>query len=60
MGAFGVGLAVRLSVWSNVNSFSPADQSITFANIVDPDETAQNEPSHQDLQCLPFFFVFFN
>ena len=25
-----------------------------FANTVDPDETAHNEPSHQDLQCLPF------
>ena len=23
-----------------------------FANIVDPDETAQNEPPHQDPQCL--------
>ena len=25
----------------------------TFANSADPDETAHNEPSHQDLQCLP-------
>ena len=25
----------------------------TFANMVDPDETAQ-EPSHLDLHCLPF------
>ena len=24
------------------------------ANNVDPDETAQNEPSHQDLRCFPF------
>ena len=24
-----------------------------FVNTVDPDETAQNEPSHLDLQCLP-------
>ena len=24
-----------------------------FANTVDPDETAHNEPCHQDLQCLP-------
>ena len=23
-----------------------------FANTVDPDETAHNEPSHLDLQCL--------
>ena len=26
----------------------------TFANSVDPDETAHHEPSHQDLHCLPF------
>ena len=25
-----------------------------FANTVDPDETAHNEPSHLDLQCLPY------
>ena len=25
-----------------------------FAKTVDPDETAHNEPSHPDLQCLPF------
>ena len=25
-----------------------------FANTADPDETAHNEPSHLDLQCLPF------
>ena len=24
-----------------------------FANTVDPDETAHNEPSHLNLQCLP-------
>ena len=27
-------------------------------NSVPPDETAQNEPSHQDLHCLPFRFDF--
>ena len=26
----------------------------SFANSVDPDETAHNEPSHLDLHCLPF------
>ena len=31
-----------------------------FANTVDPDETAHNEPSHLDLQCLPSCFLFFN
>ena len=24
-----------------------------FANTVDPDKTAHNEPSHLDVQCLP-------
>ena len=28
----------------------------TCANIVDPDETAHNKPSHQDLYSLPFCF----
>ena len=32
-----------------------------FANTVDPDETAHNEPSHLDLQCFcPLVFDFFN
>ena len=26
----------------------------TCANSVDPDETVRNEPSHQELHCLPF------
>ena len=26
---------------------------LTFANSVDQDEMAHNEPSHLDLQCLP-------
>ena len=29
-----------------------------LANSVDPDETAHNEPSHQDLHCLPIGFDF--
>ena len=29
-----------------------------FANSVEPDETAHNEPSHQDLHCLQFYFDF--
>ena len=28
-------------------------QLATFANSVDTDETACNEPSHQDQNCLP-------
>ena len=29
----------------------------TFANSVDPDEMAHNEPSQQDLHCLPFWLA---
>ena len=29
-----------------------------YANSVDPDEMACNEPSHQDPRCLPFCFNF--
>ena len=29
------------------------------AYIVNPDKTARNELSHQDLHCLPLFFFFF-
>ena len=32
---------------------------ITLANSVDPDETAHNNPSHQDLHCLPLLLLFF-
>ena len=40
---------VALSAWHN--------KTDTCANSVDPDETTRrNEPSHQDLQCLPFCF----
>ena len=31
----------------------------TCANSVDPDETASDDLSHQDLQCLPFWFIDF-
>ena len=31
-----------------------------FANTVDTDETAHNEPLRQDLQCLPPSLLFFN
>ena len=33
-------------------------ETTLFANSVDPDEMAHNEPSHQDLHCLPFCFDF--
>ena len=31
---------------------------LTFANSADPDVTARDESSHQDLHCLPFFIDF--
>ena len=33
-------------------------QTDTFANSVDPNKTARNEPSHPDLHSLPFYFGF--
>ena len=30
----------------------------TWANSVEPDETARDEPSHLDLPCFPFYFWF--
>ena len=54
-----------------LNPFITADKSLlglicyllqtntdTFANSADPDETVSNEPSHQDLHCLPFCLWF--
>ena len=38
----------------SLNSFTAIGDDETFANSVDPDETAHNEPSHQDLCCLTF------
>ena len=32
---------------------APNSKIADFANTVDPDETAHNEPSHLDLQFLP-------
>ena len=37
---------------------SHADPDSSFTNILDPDEMANNEPSHQDLHYLPFCFDF--
>ena len=42
-----------------LNPFSLAIQTDTCANNVDPDETAYNESSHQDLHSLPFFYYYF-
>ena len=39
---------------------APNTTIAVFANTVDPDEMAHNEPSHLDLQCLPSSLWFFN
>ena len=36
----------------NLTLKAPNTTIAEFANTVDPDETAHNEPSHLDLQCL--------
>ena len=43
------------SIYRSLNTFGPVD---IFANSVAPDETDHNEPSHQDLHCLPFYSWF--
>ena len=40
-------------------SFDFADQNIYHCRV-DPDEMVHNEPSHQDLHCLPSGFLFLN
>ena len=42
----------------NMNPFISADQCRYLANSADTDETAYNEPSHQDLHCLPGNYLF--
>ncbi len=39
-------------------STSHASWRAMYANSVDPDETARNKPSHQDLHCLQVLFIF--
>ena len=38
--------------WSLINSLSPEMKIAEFANRVDLDEVAHNEPPHPDLHCL--------
>ena len=37
----------------NINPQSAKTKTVEFANNVDPDEMAHNEPPHLDLHCLP-------
>ena len=39
---------------------APNTTKADFANTVDPDKTAHNEPSHQDPQCLPSSILIYN
>ena len=36
-----------------INLSTPQTETDSFANSVDPDETAQTDPSHLDLHYLP-------
>ena len=47
--SFGLMLIVGLTITLK----APNTTKDAFANTVNPDETAHNEPSHLDLQCLP-------
>ena len=41
-----------------INLFGPTDQFPTYADSIDPSETARYDPSHQDLYCLPSLLEF--
>ena len=43
-----------------INPVCSADQASYYANSVDLDETAHNEPFHKDLHCIPYFFFLFD
>ena len=44
-----MGMSHSLKLYSALHT-----ETSVFANRVDPDETAHNEPSHQNLHCLQF------
>ena len=49
-------LNMKIKLLTNINPKAPNTTIAEFANTADPDETAHNEPSHLDLQCLPSSF----
>ena len=51
-------LCVILLTLAYLTCNAPNTTIAEFANTVDPDEMAHNEPSHLDLQCLPSIFDF--
>ena len=43
-----------LCLLSDLTISAQLEKTNIYSNNVDPDETARNEPSHQDLNCLLF------
>ena len=48
-----------LILWQNEH-FSVRDKIAEFANSIDPDEVAHNEPPHPDLYWFPCSLVILN
>ena len=51
-----------MEIYSDINSFntlSTRDKKAEFANSIDVDKTAQNEPPHQDLHFLSSVYIVF-
>ena len=46
------------SLQTNTDTSANRSLTNTFANSADSDEAARNEPSHQDLHCLPLLLIF--
>ena len=44
---------------THLNPSAPQTRKMDFVNSVDPEGTAHNEPSHQELRCLLFPFCHF-
>ena len=47
------GLNYSVNLMNFLNSLNTRDEIAEFANSVDLDEVAHNEPPHLDLHCLP-------
>ena len=51
-------LKIKEYVMTRLNHSAQQTNTNSCGNSVDPDETAHNELSHQDLHCLPFCLLF--
>ena len=58
--AFKVSKVVQISMSYILTIKAPNKTIAEFANTVDPEETAHNKLSHQDLQCVPSSLQIFN